>query len=66
MRNVVHAKDVAESSFALDFSSASYCNLTLYILGHLFNPYYLDYSRQYKGQHQYRQETSASDRLADH
>ena len=31
MRNVVHAKDVAESSFALDFSFASYCSLSLYI-----------------------------------
>jgi len=47
MRNVVHAKDVAESSFALDFSSASYCNLTLYIAGHLINPLYPDYSRYY-------------------
>lgn len=41
MRNVVHAKDVAESSFALDFSFASYCNPTLYIAGHLSSPYYL-------------------------
>ena len=47
MRNVVHAKDVAESSFALDFSSASYCNPTLYIAGHLFNTYYLFHSRHY-------------------
>jgi len=47
MRNVVHAKDVAESSFAFDFSSASYCNPTLYIAGHLFSSSYLVHSRPY-------------------
>jgi hypothetical protein len=47
MRNVVHAKDVAESSFALDFSSASYCNPSLYIASRLYNPSFLVDHRQY-------------------
>jgi hypothetical protein len=47
MRNVAFAKDVAESSFALDFSSASYCNPSLYIASRLYNPSYLVHYRHY-------------------